>query len=63
MNSIGSRPVRKPVHIPPFYRDNDFVSTGVGEDVFARGLCLPSEIKMTEEEQDTVIEVICGAFP
>lgn len=30
----------------------------VDEDIFARGLCLPSDIKMTEEEQDYVIECI-----
>ena len=34
----------------------------VGADVFARGLCLPSDNKMTEEEQDVVIEVIRRCF-
>ena len=33
-----------------------------GEKVFAKGLCLPSDIKMTEEEQDFVIEVIKSCF-
>ena len=32
------------------------------EDIFARGLCLPSDIKMTEEEQDLVIEIIKSCF-
>lgn len=34
----------------------------VGADIFNRGLCLPSDIKMTEEEQDVVTEIICRCF-
>ena len=37
-------------------------ATDVGADIFARGLCLPSDNKMTPEEQDKVIEVIRGCF-
>ncbi|MBR0492086.1 MAG: aminotransferase class I/II-fold pyridoxal phosphate-dependent enzyme [Clostridia bacterium] len=36
--------------------------TDVGEDIFERGLCLPSDNKMTEEEQDRIIEVIKNCF-
>ena len=31
-------------------------------DIFARGLCLPSDNKMTPEEQDRVIEIIHRCF-
>ena len=34
----------------------------VGADIFARGLCLPSDIKMTAEEQDVIIEIIKSCF-
>lgn len=34
----------------------------VGADIFDRGLCLPSDIKMTAEEQDIVIEIIKNCF-
>lgn len=34
----------------------------VGMDIFNRGLCLPSDNKMTEEEQKTVIEIIRACF-
>jgi dTDP-4-amino-4,6-dideoxygalactose transaminase len=34
----------------------------VGEDIFNRGLCLPSDNKMTKEEQDVIIEVIKRCF-
>lgn len=44
---------------------NAYIAGGcvdVGADVFHRGLCLPSDIKMTEEQVDMVIEVIKGCF-
>lgn len=34
----------------------------VGEDIFARGLCLPSDNKMTPEQQDIIIEIIKSCF-
>lgn len=34
----------------------------IGSDIFNRGLCLPSDIKMTNEEQDIVIEIIKNCF-
>lgn len=37
-------------------------SVGVGMDIFERGLCLPSDNKMTIEEQDKVIEIIKRCF-
>lgn len=37
-------------------------SADVGIDIFNRGLCLPSDNKMTEEEQETVIEIIRACF-
>ena len=46
-------------------RSNAYIPSGiedVGVDIFDRGLCLPSDNKMTAEEQDTVIEIIRGCF-
>ena len=37
-------------------------ATDVGADIFERGLCLPSDIKMTEEDQDMIIDVIKSCF-
>ena len=34
----------------------------INEDIFDRGLCLPSDNKMTKEEQDKIINVIKGCF-
>ncbi len=60
-----ARPIWKPMHMQPVYADRDFVCAAgedVGADIFHRGLCLPSDIKMTEEEQDRVIEIIRRCF-
>ena len=62
---IDSRPIWKPMHMQPVFAENDFISAydnPVDEDIFARGLCLPSDIKMTEEEQDYVISAIKSCF-
>ncbi len=44
---------------------NAYIAGGcadVGADIFARGLCLPSDIKMTADEQDKVIEIVRACF-
>lgn len=58
------RPIWKPMHMQPVFAHCDFVSLGedVGADIFARGLCLPSDHKMTHEQQDAVIEIIKSCF-
>ena len=61
--NIESRPIWKPMHMQPIYKDNEFVyveDSPVDEDIFKRGLCLPSDIKMEKEVQDVVIEIIRG---
>ena len=62
---IESRPIWKPMHMQPVFSGYDFVKASdkaVDEDIFARGLCLPSDIKMTDEEQDYVIGKIREFF-
>lgn len=71
LNEINAegRPIWKPMHVQPIYKNNDFVtaqgidsSSDVGMDIFTRGLCLPSDNKMTPEQQDRIIEVIKSCF-
>ena len=58
------RPIWKPMHLQPIYRLNPFVAVDgdVGADIFERGLCLPSDNKMTAEEQEVVIQIIHRCF-
>ena len=66
--NIESRPVWKPMHIQPYYEKYKFfkhdedVEISVAEDVFNRGVCLPSDTKMTIQEQKYVIEIIKKLF-
>ena len=43
------------------YTDNNGM-IDVGADIFNRGLCLPSDIKMTKAEQDVVIDIVHRCF-
>jgi dTDP-4-amino-4,6-dideoxygalactose transaminase len=65
INAEG-RPIWKPMHFQPIYRGHAFVpavdGADVSADVFRRGLCLPSDNKMTADEQARVIEVIRRCF-
>lgn len=63
------RPIWKPMHMQPIYKGHDFITVSgknkgydVGADIFKRGLCLPSDNKMLQEEQDKVIEIIHRCF-
>ena len=63
--NVESRPIWKPMHMQPVFKNNDFITVAdkpVNEDIFAKGLCLPSDIKMTEEEQQYVIDAIRECF-
>lgn len=63
INAEG-RPIWKPMHMQPMYKDMAFVNIGedLGADIFERGVCLPSDNKMTAEQQDRIIEVIRACF-
>lgn len=71
INAEG-RPIWKPLHLQPMYRKNPFIiakgngykksGDDVGADIFERGLCLPSDNKMTTKQQKRIIEVIRNCF-
>lgn len=58
---IESRPVWKPMHLQPIYRDAEYVTVD-GEDVsrhlFENGVCLPSSSSLTIGEQQKVIQTV-----
>ncbi|WP_214784850.1 aminotransferase class I/II-fold pyridoxal phosphate-dependent enzyme [Exiguobacterium sp. s183] len=58
---IESRPVWKPMHLQPLYRDAEYVTVD-GEDVsrhlFENGICLPSSSSLTIGEQQKVIQTV-----
>ncbi len=56
--NIESRPLWKPMHLQPYYKEEKMYSNGVSEFLFEHGLCLPSGSNLTEEEKIFVIENI-----
>lgn len=65
--NIESRHVWKPIHLQPYYKGFSFfnhndVGISVCEDIFERGICLPSDTKMTIEDQQRVIDAIKRLF-
>ncbi|WP_042471001.1 aminotransferase class I/II-fold pyridoxal phosphate-dependent enzyme [Bacillus ndiopicus] len=63
--NIEARPVWKPLHMQPLLEGCKFYPHSeeqiISEKLFATGICLPSDSKMTAEEQEKVIEVIWEA--
>ena len=64
--NIESRPVWKPMHMQPFFKDYEFVQVkdgiSVSEDLFNRGVCLPSDTKMSVEDMKKVADIVKGLF-
>jgi len=55
---IEARPVWKPMHLQPLYAQSPIVGGGVADDLYARGLCLPSGSNLTETDLERVVAVI-----
>ena len=63
--NIETRPVWKPMSMQPFYQDCDFITAepeAADADIFSRGVCLPSDVKMTKDEQERVCNLILEMF-
>lgn len=60
---IETRPVWKPLHLQSVFRGAEVVGGSVSEELFAKGLCLPSGSSLTLEEQERVIEAIRSMAP
>lgn len=55
---VESRPLWKPMHTQPVYKDAPAYVNGVSERLFAKGLCLPSGPMVTDEDFDHIVRVI-----
>lgn len=59
---IESKPIWKPMHLQPVFKNCKSYTNGVSEDLFKRGLCLPSGSNLTEKELEKVVQVIKSCF-
>lgn len=64
--NIESRPVWKPMHMQPFFDKYKFFTSldrrSVSEELFNRGVCLPSDTKMNEENMKDILSIIKKLF-
>jgi len=61
-NNIESRPLWKPMHLQPVFKDAPFYGSDVAKNLFEKGLCLPSGTNMTKGDFDRVIERLLFLF-
>ncbi len=59
---ISARPIWKPMNMQPYYRHCDFITAqsegSMGEELFKIGLCLPSDINMSESDLVRIVFMI-----
>lgn len=60
--NIESRPLWKPMHCQPVFKDAPFYGDGVAEALFKDGLCLPSGSNLTDAEKERVLQEIKKVF-
>ena len=65
--NIESRPIWKPMHLQPVFEKYDFITAdgtnnSIAADIFNRGLCLPSDIKNTEDDMKLIISTVRRCF-
>ena len=60
--NIESRPLWKPMHCQPVFKDAPFYGDGTAEKLFEDGLCLPSGSNLTDEERDRILKEIKAVF-
>lgn len=60
--NIESRPLWKPMHLQPVFADSPFYGDGVSEELFEKGLCLPSGSNLTEQEWERIEATLSRFF-
>ena len=56
--NIEARPVWKPMHLQPVFGTCEYIGGRVAQDLFERGLCLPSGSSLSRADLDRVVEVV-----
>ena len=59
---IEARPLWKPMHKQPVYRNNPAYVNGISEQLFATGLCLPSGPMVSDEDAQYIIDTLYAAI-
>ena len=60
-NNVEARPVWKPMHMQPFYKDYIYITKNnmdVSQSLFKKGLCLPSGSSLTKDQLDYIVGIV-----
>ena len=60
--NIESRPLWKPMHMQPVYEGSKFYGSGLCEELFEKGLCLPSGSNLTDSDFDRIFSALSRIF-
>ncbi|MGA8852581.1 MAG: aminotransferase class I/II-fold pyridoxal phosphate-dependent enzyme [Christiangramia sp.] len=60
--NIESRPLWKPMHMQPIFDSDPFYGSGVAEEMFENGLCLPSGSNLSDSDRDRIKTAILNCF-
>ena len=60
--NIESRPLWKPMHMQPIYKNCSFYGADTCEKIFNNGLCLPSGSSLDEYDKDRIRKILCNIF-
>lgn len=55
-NNIESRPLWKPMHLQPIFKSYPYYGSEIAENLFKKGLCLPSGSNLTQNELDRILK-------
>ncbi|MEM0447938.1 MAG: aminotransferase class I/II-fold pyridoxal phosphate-dependent enzyme [Thermoplasmata archaeon] len=61
--NIETRPMWKPMHLQPVFKNEPYYGGNVAEEAFRYGLCLPSGTNMSDEDWDRIFNVLDSLFP
>ena len=61
-DNIEARPLWKPMHLQPIYKDAPNYLSGISEKLFNEGLCLPSDTNMNEDDFSRIHKVLKSLF-
>tara|TARA_R110002050_G_scaffold204327_4_gene339804 strand:- start:733 stop:1911 length:1179 start_codon:yes stop_codon:yes gene_type:complete len=60
--NIESRPLWKPLHLQPVFKYAEYYGTGVSEELFQKGLCLPSGSNLSQADLHRIVKVVREVF-
>jgi dTDP-4-amino-4,6-dideoxygalactose transaminase len=56
--NIETRPLWKPMHLQPFFKNYDFLGNKTSDRLFSKGMCLPSDSKLNDEDISFVVNKV-----